>query len=171
MLLFIKYNLDTQIGKRSTTDGENATSMLTNTVEHFMEPLKEFSKTIESARETLARRIEKKSIYVSAVTELNLLSGRDDGSDPSKKQEAIAKAKKLIESTRIEYETVSLSFIQEFIKFKAESSLDMHKAMFALAQLQTEFQKKTAESWKEYEEHQYVAVPLSSSDTSNCVLS
>ena len=136
-----------------------------------MEPLKEFSKTVESARETLARRIEKKSNYTSAVAELNLISGREDGTDASKKQEAVSNAKKLVESTRIEYETVSVSFIQEFVKFKAESSLDMHKAMFSLAQLQTEFQKKTAESWKEYEDHQYVAVPLSGSDTSNCVLS
>ena len=145
--------------------------MIASEVEHFMEPIREFAKTVEAAKETLVRRGERKTRYIYAVGDLNKMSARDDSKDATKKQESIATAKKLVETSRIEYESVSMTFVQEFMKFKADSAVELRRALFALAQMQTEFHKKTSDNWKEYEEHQYVAVPVGATDTSNCNIS
>ena len=155
-----------QIGQRSVQVHDNGKALALSEQELFLEPIKDFHRYILSTKETLKRRMDRKNAYIKAVKEANKTAGR---TDDKKTQADVDKALAKVESTRKEFMQVSSDFLSEFSRFKYESSGDMVDAMFQFTRLQADFHKRAAVLWDEYQEYQFVAVPVS--DQKNCTLS
>lgn len=155
-----------QIGQRSVQVHDNGKALCLSEQELFLEPIKEFHRYILSTKETLQRREDRKKAYAKAVKEANKMAGRtDDKKTQADLDESLAK----VESTKKEFMQVSTDFLTEFSRFKYESSGDMVDAMFQFTRLQADFHKRAAMLWDEYQEYQFVAVPVA--DQQNCTLS
>merc|ERR1711871_482641 len=104
--------------------------------------------------------------YVDAVKNLNSAAARpDDQFKPeSPKQETVEKSRAEVEKTLSAFEHMTEVFLEDFKNFKNETSGDVVKALFHFVRLQADFHKRCGTSWDEYEENQYVAVPVSGSD-------
>ena len=155
-----------QIGQRSVQVHDNGKALALSEQELFLEPIKDFYRYILSTKETLKRREDRKKAYIKAVKEANKTAGR---TDDKKTQADVDQAIALVDSTKKDFVQVSTDFLKEFSRFKYESSGDMVDAMFQFTRLQADFHKRAAVLWDEYEEYQFVAVPVV--DQKNCTLS
>ena len=150
-----------QIGQRACRSGEIGDSMVVNEEEHFMEPFKEFHLYILSAKETVQRRENIKKLYIEAVKDLNTCAARvDDPAKPGEKQATVEAAKARVESTHKDFEDVTAIFLREFSAFQSDSRGDVIKAMFNFVRLQADYHKRCGTAWDEYQDNQYVAVPV-----------
>ncbi len=155
-----------QIGQRSVTVHDNGKALAHSEHELFLEPIKEFHRYILSTKEALQRREDKKKAYIDAIKHANKTAGR---TDDKKTQADVDESMSQIQSTKKEFEQVSTDFLQEFSRFKYESSGDMVDAIFQFTRLQADFHKRAATLWDEYEEYQFVAVPVAGEK--NCSIS
>ena len=155
-----------QIGQRSVQVHDNGKGLALSEQELFLEPIKEFHRYILSTKETLKRREDRKKAYIKAVKNANKMAGR---TDEKKTQADVDECLSRVQSTKKEFIQVSTDFLTEFSRFKYESSGDMVDAMFQFTRLQADFHKRAAMLWDEYEEYQFVAVPVA--EQKNCTVS
>ena len=156
-----------QIGQRACNAGDIGEQLASSEDEMFLEPIKEYHLYILSLKETIKRRESMRQAYVNAVNNLNSAAARpDDQFKPeSPKQETVEKCRTEVEKTHSTFNSMTEVFLEDFKNFKNESSGDVVKALFHFVRLQADFHKRCGTSWDEYEENQYVAVPVNSADS------
>ena len=160
-----------QIGQRACDAGDIGEQLASSEDEMFLEPIKEFHLYILSMRETLKRRESMRKAYEDAVKTLNNTAARPDEQfkPESPKQAAVEECRAEVEKTLSAFESMTEVFLEDFKNFKKETSGDVVRALFHFVRLQADFHKRCGTSWNEYQENQYVAVPVSGADT--CVIS
>ena len=155
-----------QVGQRSVQIYENGKALVLSEEELFLEPIREFHRYILSTKETIQRREDRKFAYIEAVKRTNALAAR---TDDKKTQKDIDEASAQVTSAKKEFEEVTLVFLHEFSRFKYETSTDIIGAMFHFTRLQADYHKRASTLWDEYEEYQYVAVPVT--PEGSCIVS
>ena len=160
-----------QVGQRACKSGDIGEQLASSEDEMFLEPIKEYHLYILSLKETLKRREDMRKAYEDAVSNLNYTASRpDDQFKPeSPKHDTVEACRAEIEKTHSAFESMTEVFLEDFKNFKNETSGDVVRAIFHFVRLQADFHKRCGTSWDEYEEAQYVAVPINSADS--CAIS
>lgn len=145
----------TQVG----TAADSASALTSSHAEmqnlHMSEPLDEYLRLIGSLKIALSNRTEKKSAYVTALTEVEVrqaaynkllgIAGKEDQANA--KQELVLKAQANADACKLEYEGVSEKLLLEFDNFKYEKAVDIRNIILKFVEAQIDYHRKAEKIW------------------------
>lgn len=149
-------------GEKLSKIGETMDGASTGTNVHaeseelkFQEPLEEYSRLVQSVKNAVSLRNEKRGNYVSALTTLEvdeaayskLLGQAGKESAARSKEETVQKAQTAANQAKEEYEQTTKRLIRDFEQFRKTKVGDIKEILMNFVVLQLEFDTKLEREW------------------------
>ena len=122
----------------------------------FQEPLDEYARLVQSVKNAITMRNEKRSSYITALTNLEVdqasynkvLGQGGKESEAMKKEAAVEKSQSNADSAKAEYEEVTRRLIRDFDQFKRTKTGDIKEILLNFVNLQIEYERCSSLNWE-----------------------